>query len=158
LIPFLSFSQNDFETRYYVINAESLPEPPSIPSILDEIPKKKGSFTLGDAPTYLNVRNANSINTTNYWQPVDIASAMQSNTISYSNKQFNVSRLQQKQFGFSVTGNGGSTNFEFSDGETRVTNQVYQQQLSPLVLDPYQPYFRRNPYRTNRTPFNTIRN
>lgn len=150
-IPLLSFGQNDFETRYFTIDAASLPNIPSVPSILDAMPEvPKGSFTLGEAPSYRDARNANTINTDNYWQPVDIASAMASNTIPLNNNQFTTSRLQEKQFGISISGNGGTTNFDFSDGETRVQNKVYQEQRSPFLLDPSRSYNSRNPYWVRR--------
>jgi hypothetical protein len=156
-IPCLSFAQNDFETRYFTINATSLPDMSGIPSILDILPKTtKGSFTLGEAPTYQNALNTNTINTHNYWQPVDIGLAMNSNTITYSNTQFNASKLQEKQFGFSISGNGGVTSFEFSDGETKVRNDVYKEQGAPFLINSYQqrPYYRRNPFRVNRSMIN----
>ena len=81
----ISFSQNDFDTRYYTINANSLIIPPSIESVIDEMPDKiNSSFTLGEAPSYQNTLNTNAISPSNYWQPVDIAMAMASNTIAYS--------------------------------------------------------------------------
>jgi hypothetical protein len=153
-IPLLSFSQNDFETRYFTIDATSLEELPSIPSILDTMPETKGSFTLGEAPSYQDALNANSININNYWQPVDIASAMTSKTITYSNKKFSTSKLQEKQFGISISGNGGNTTFDFSDGQTQVRNEVYQEQRTPFLLNPYnqqQTYYNRNPFRVNRS-------
>ena len=84
----MSFSQNDFETRYYTINANSLIIPPSIKSVIDEMPDKiNTSFTLGEAPSYQNTLNTNAISTSNYWQSVDIAMAMASNTVAYNNDQ-----------------------------------------------------------------------
>lgn len=151
-LPLLSFAQNDFETRYYTIDAKSLTDIPSIPSILDAMPEApKGSFTLGEAPSYKDALNASTINPNNYWQPVDIASAMASNTIPYNNKQFSTSKLQEKQFGFSISGNGGTTSFEFSDGETRVKNDVYEEQGVPFLVNPYQSFYRRRPYGVRRS-------
>ena len=148
----MSFSQNDFETRYYTINANSLIIPPSIKSVIDEMPDKiNSSFTLGEAPSYQNTLNTNAISPSNYWQPVDIAMAMASNTIAYNNSQFDTSRLKEKQFGFSIQGNGGNTSFEFSDGQTRVRNDVYKEQAMPFLQNGYQkPYYRANPFRVNR--------
>ena len=60
-------------------------------------------------------------------------------------------RLQEKQFGFSIQGNGGNTSFEFGDGQTRVRNDVYKDQSTPFLLNGYQrPYYRTNPFRVNR--------
>jgi len=148
----MSFSQNDFETRYYTINANTLIIPPSIGSVLDEMPDKiNSSFTLGEAPSYQNTLNTNAISTSNYWQPVDIALAMTSNTVAYNNSQFNTTKLQEKQFGFSIQGNGGNTSFEFGDGQTRVRNDVYKDQSTPFLQNGYQrPYYRTNPFRVNR--------
>lgn len=148
----MSFSQNDFETRYYTINANSLIIPPSIKSVIDEMPDKiNTSFTLGEAPSYQNTLNTNAISTSNYWQPVDIAMAMASNTVAYNNDQFNTTKLQEKQFGISIQGNGGNTSFEFGDNQTRVRNDVYKEQGMPFLQNRYQrPYYRANPFRVNR--------
>ena len=148
----ISFSQNDFETRYYTIGPTSLVVPTSIESVIDEMPDKiNSSFTLGEAPSYQNTLNTNAISPSNYWQPVDIAMAMASNTIAYNNSQFDTSRLKEKQFGFSIQGNGGNTSFEFSDGQTRVRNDVYKEQGMPFLQNRYQrPYYRTNPFRVNR--------
>jgi len=148
----ISFSQNDFETRYYTIGPRSLVSPSSIAFVLDQKPNKiKSSFTLGEAPSYQNTLNTNAISTSNYWQPVDIAQAMTSSTIAYNNSQFDTSKLKEKQFGFSIHGNGGNTSFEFSDGKTRVRNDVYKEQGMPFLQNRYQrPYNTINPFRVNR--------
>ena len=145
-------SQNDFETRYYTIDAKSLLYPSSMSFVLEQVPKKnKSSFTLEKAPSYKNALNTNAINTNNYWQPVDIAQAMRSNTSPYNNSQFDTARLREKQFGLSIKGNGGNTSFELSDGQTRVRNEVYKEQGMPFLQNRYQrPYYRANPFRVNR--------
>lgn len=145
------YSQNDFETRYYTIDARSLISPAGIAFVLEQTPGRvKSSFTLGEAPSYQNTLNTNAINTTNYWQAVDIAKAMASNTNSYNNSQFDTSRLREKQFGFSIQANGVDTSFEFRDGQTRVRNDVYKEQGVPFLQNRYQrPYYRANPFRVN---------
>jgi len=100
----MSFSQNDFETRYYTINANSLIIPPSIKSVIDEMPDKiNTSFTLGEAPSYQNTLNTNAISTSNYWQSVDIAMAMASNTVAYNNDQFKPLKTKRKTIWYFYT-------------------------------------------------------
>ena len=151
LISFASFSQNDFETRYYTIDAGSLPEAPQVPTLLMELDKKKNAvkstFTLGASPSYQDAKNAFSINSSNYWQPVDMTTALAGNTIPYDNSQFTVSQLQKKQFGFSISGNGGETSFDFGDGEARVQNRVYSNQQRPFYIEePTRRFYRPRPY------------
>ena len=75
--------------------------PPSIGSVLDEMPDKiNSSFTLGEAPSYQNTLNTNAISTSNYWQPVDIALAMASNTVAYNNSQFDTSKTTRETIWF----------------------------------------------------------
>ena len=109
-------------------------------------------FITGDLSFFYD-SNAlwNQYITSNYWQPVDIAQAMTSSTIAYNNSQFDTSKLKEKQFGFSIQGNGGNTSFEFSDGKTRVRNDVYKEQGMPFLQNRYQrPYNTINPFRVNR--------
>ncbi len=134
LLSLAGFSQNDFESRYYTIDVESLPDIPQAPSLLMELDKikntKESQFTLGASPSYSETRNNTTINSTNYWQPVDMTEALVSSTVPYNNSQFKTQQLQNKQFGFSISGNGGETTFDFGDGETKVQNSVYSNQRS----------------------------
>jgi hypothetical protein len=153
LISFVSFSQNDFDSRYYTIDGESLPEIPQIPTLLMELNKSKniinGSFTLGASPSYQETRNTFTISSSNYWQPVDMTQALASKKVPYDNSQFKVQQLQKKQFGFSVSGNGGETSFDFGDGETRVQNSTYQNQQRPFYIEEPQ----RRAFRPRAYPF-----
>lgn len=150
IISFVGFGQNDFESRYYTINAESLPDVPQVPTLLMELNKNKkttkGTFTLGASPSYQETKNEFTINSSNYWQPVDMTQALTSNTVPYDNSQFTVNQLQKKQFGFTISGNGGETTFDFGDGESRVQNSVYTKQRPFYIEEPTRRIYRPRPY------------
>ncbi|GEQ87255.1 hypothetical protein ULMS_27630 [Patiriisocius marinistellae] len=147
LLPLMAWSQNDFETRYFTIDAESLPEIPEVAFI----PKKQqlentGTLTLEKTPTFNSVLDAYKISTDNYWQPVDMTVALGGSTVNYSDPSLRLKKLQEKQFGFTITGNGGRSSFEFSDGQTTVRNNVYQEQRPFYIHQNNQPRYYRNPF------------
>lgn len=136
-------AQNDFETRYYTINLESLPNISKAASVLGKMPKQnKGSFNLGAAPSYQNTKNSFTITASNYWQPVDMADALTGSTIPYSNSQFTTTRLQEKQFGITIQGSTGQTSFDFGEAGTQIKNDVYINQQHPFLNPARLPMYR----------------
>ncbi|MGJ8665769.1 MAG: hypothetical protein ACSHW7_05340 [Patiriisocius sp.] len=147
LFPLMAWSQNDFETRYFTIDAESLPDVPEVTFIpKTQNTETKGTMTLEKTPTFNSVLDAYKISSENYWQPVDMTVALGGSTVNYSDPSLRLKKLQEKQFGFTITGNGGNSSFEFSDGQTTVRNSVYREQRPFYIFQSDQPRYYRNPY------------
>lgn len=146
LVPIFMIGQNDFETRYFTINATSLPEAPEMIQILKEENPIKGSYTLGASPSYEKARSSFSINATNYWQPVDMAAALKSTYSDFTDPSVITQKVQEKQFGVTISGNGGNTSFDFGDGKTRVRNSVYQEQRPFILAEPGDRFYRNSSY------------
>jgi len=129
-------SQNDFSTRYFTINSNSLPQ-------LEELTiysfKAEASFKkIGLNDFQMNVDN--------YRANVDMVSAIQTEQ-AYVPANVNVKEIQSEFYGF-----GGSSNY-LSDGKTRVTNSVYKEMRGLDLMDPCPPFgicARCAPYRVGR--------
>ena len=133
-LPLLLTAQADFETRYFKIDATSLPD-------VEELP----SFTLKSAPTLFDKKLPTfDITTNNYWQPVTMEEVVSqkefSATNQIENKNFEAPRFfeRKEKKTFSVT-----TQYE-TEGSTRVRNEVYKPYGG---LDYISRYNNFNPYR-----------
>ena len=137
--PLIAIGQYDFDTRYFTIDAESLPDVPEINSIKLE---RKSVNT----PNIQKFSDFNRVTSTNYWEAVDMAAALQQKE-SYKRSDVSVKALNQKYSVF-----GGGTEYE-KDGSTKVNNTVYKEQRGLDLIDPCPPFGicpRCAPYRIGR--------
>lgn len=146
LLPLLASAQFDFDTRYFTINATSLPDVPFIDDtfqITKSSSEKTGTFTLASTPTFAATLNAIKISSDNYWQPVDMMNAVTVST-NYVDKTLSIAPVDSNRFGFS-----GYT----SDASSKVKNTVYTEVRGLDLLDPCPPFGicpRCAPYRYRR--------
>jgi hypothetical protein len=116
-LPVLAIGQFDFETRYFTIDSESLPDMPEL-STLD--------MDFEETPSFRRKRISDFTKVTakNYWQAVDMASVLkkESTTLDYS--PINLPVFNQKEFGFSFSVHGSNS----FDGTSRygIKNKVYK--------------------------------
>jgi len=126
-IPIVAIGQFDFETRYFKIDAQSLPEMPEI-STLD--------FDFGATPNFEKKHISDYLKVTakNYWQPVDMASVLSKESEMTSLPSFNVPTINQREFGFSFSVNGSNS----FDGTTSygIKNTVYKEMRSVYFCSP----------------------
>jgi hypothetical protein len=135
-LPLSLMSQNDFSSRYYTINSNSLPqlEELTIYSFKAETPLKKVGL------------NDFQMNVENYRGSVDMVSAIEAEK-EYVPANVNVQEIESEFYGF-----GGRANYR-SDGKTRVTNSVYKEMRGLDLMDPCPPFgicARCAPYRVGR--------
>lgn len=139
LIPALSWAQYDFETRYFTMDAEALPEMSSF------------NIDFGEKNVFqkIDIRNYNQVTVENYWQPVDMVSALEKDDSMLNAPNINVPGLQQRQFGFSVSVNGNNS----QDGSSSygVKNTVYKESRGYFYCSPSGNYYAR---RRNTNLFN----
>ena len=146
ILPVLAQAQFDFDSRYFTINAASLPEAPKLNETV-ELKKlseeTSTSFTLDNTPTFAATLNSFKINASNYWQPVDMMGAL--NTVeNYVDTTLDVAPLKSQNYGFSGYA---------ADGSTKVKNMVYKEVRGLDLLDPCPPFGicpRCAPYRAAR--------
>ncbi|GAB5400255.1 MAG: hypothetical protein Aureis2KO_18400 [Aureisphaera sp.] len=140
LLPVLGWGQYDFETRYFKIDATSLP------GISEE-------YTLNldfeSAPNFQNknIKDFFKVTVENYYEPVSMSEAY-SETLQYRNNNVDVEQLQAQYGGAS----GGTAQYG-ADGATKVRNTVYKEQRGLDFLDPCPPFGicgRCAPYRVGR--------
>jgi hypothetical protein len=122
LFPLSTVAQYDFETRYFTINAESLPE---VEDLL--------SFTLSPSPLVKRNLNEFQMNAENYRKPVDMATAMESRK-NYEAQTFDVSSIRITAYGF------GDTAQYSADSSTKIKNIAYKEQRGLDFLDPCPPF------------------
>jgi hypothetical protein len=133
LMPSLLVAQYDFDTRYFTINAESLPEAPQFSKsfgLSNDAKESAGTFTLDATPTFSATLNSLKINSSNYWEPVDMMNAV-SVTNNYVSTNLNVAPIKAGNFGFAVY---------TSDNSSKVKNTVYAEVRGLDLLSPCPPY------------------
>lgn len=139
--------QYDFDTRYFTINATSLPEAPSLDKTLEltMVDETPDTFILDNTPTFEATLKSLRINSSNYWEAVDMRTALGSST-RYIDTNINITPIKTEYNGFSVS-------MYASDGSSRVKNTVYKEVRGLNLLDPC-PAFgicpRCAPYRYNQ--------
>ncbi len=139
LFPALVFGQYDFETRYFTIDAATLPEVPEITSF-------QLNWNLSASSEIKSFSDFNRVTANNYWEAVDMAAALEEKD-SFKKAEVSVKALNQK---FSAL--GGNAQYQ-SDGSTKVRNQVYKEQRGLDLIDPCPPFGicpRCAPYRIGR--------
>ena len=132
-------AQYDFESRYFTISSESLPDIPELSAFEIDFGTKR-DFSIR------NITDFNKVTSNNYWEAVDMSAAIEKQEKFKSNSNYNVKALQQK---FAVSGNQQYP----ADGSTKVTNFVYKEQRGLDMLDSCPPFGicpRCAPYRLGR--------
>jgi hypothetical protein len=146
ILPLTLFAQYDFDTRYFTINANSLPEAPTLnaaPLTLDMPIENKATFTLDQIPTFNETLNSFRISASNYREPVDMMSVLNTKS-NYVDKTLDIVPVDSNRFGFSGYN---------ADKSSKVKNTVYTEVSGLDLLSPCPPYGicpRCAPYRTNR--------
>jgi len=117
-LPALAVGQFDFETCYFTIDSESLPDMPEL-STLD--------MDFVETPSFQKKRISDFAKVTakNYWQAVDMASVLEKESKMLDYSPINLPVLDQKEFGFSFSVNGSNS----FDGTSRhgIKNIAYKE-------------------------------
>jgi hypothetical protein len=127
-IPFSMFSQLDFETRYFTIDAESLP-------LIEDL----ATFSLITSPTLFDSQLPTfKMNEDNYRTPVNMTEALAKRQSYITKKWDGKAKATPKglTFYFSVNGNNsrnGTTNYGLK-------NAVYQEQRPVYFFSPLDIY------------------
>jgi hypothetical protein len=139
LLPILATAQFDFDSRYFTINASSLPEAPQfepmptfgkVLSLNESSKENSGSFSLDSTPTFAATLNALKMNSSNYWEPVDMMSAA-SASINRLKTKWDIAPLKPEVYGFTVYN---------ADAASKVKNSVYVEVRGLDLLSPCPPY------------------
>lgn len=138
LFPWMTYAQFDFDTRYFTINAKSLPE-------VEEL--SKSSFSISNAPVLTKKIKTFRMNTDNYRETVEMAIAINESQ-RFIKPKVDVSSIQQKYFSYV------NKNIPYnSAGNTGVKNIAYKEVRGLDFLDPCPPIGicpRCAPYRIGR--------
>lgn len=123
-LPALAMGQYDFESRYFTLTDESLPEINSFNIDFGEkSPFKKISFY-----------DYSKVTVANYYQPVDMMAALEEQSSLLEAPGVNIPALNQKEFGFSFSVNGSNSR----DGTSNygIRNTVYKEARSVYFCAP----------------------
>jgi len=131
LTPFLGFSQYDFETRYFQIDAKTL----------TEVPKKTAFNLKSKAITpkkTLHFAKFLKITPSTYWQSINMSSALSEELPNYKKKyqeSIHYPKIKAKKFGFSFNGtNTNSTNSEAN--RYGIKNIAYKESRGLFICSP----------------------
>ncbi|MEM7186846.1 MAG: hypothetical protein AAF466_09320 [Bacteroidota bacterium] len=138
--PLAAFGQFDIETRYFTMDANSLPDTRELSSF---------DIDFGEDRSFkkMHITDFNKVTAQNYWQAVDMMSVLEQEQNLVSAPDINLPKLNQKEFGFSVSVNGSNSN----NGTTShgVRNTVYQEARPVFFCSPSPFYY--NAPRRGRT-------
>lgn len=123
LLPALAVAQNDFETRYFTINATSLPD---VTDLME--------FSFDESPIVKRSLNEFDMNVQNYRKPVDMASVVGAQKRSFATKEYSIEGLQSQYNGF------GSAAQYSPDGSTQLVNPVYKDMSGFNAADTCPPF------------------
>lgn len=138
LFPLVVGAQYDFDTRYFTINASSLPE-------IEDL--SASSFSLEKEPFIMDKLRTFQMNAENYRQPIDMVTAINDSQRFIERSAYPAS-IQQQLYGFSVSAGAYQ-----SDGTTTVKNIAYKEMRGLDFLDACPPFGicgRCAPYRVGR--------
>lgn len=95
-IPALGLAQFDFETRYFTVDAQSLPDIPELSSF---------DMDFGESTSFQkkHITDFNKVTSNNYWEAVDMMGALEREKSTFNGPNLNLPELNRKKFGFSVT-------------------------------------------------------
>ena len=136
ITPALVVAQYDFDTRYFTIKADALPDVESLANFSLE----KGPVFSEKLPTF------NLMTRTNFWQPVDMVGAI-GEARKFISSNVAITPLNAKVYGFS-----GFSGYK-DDAASGVDNSVYKEVRGLDLLGDCPPYgicARCAPYRVNR--------
>ena len=126
-LPTLAIGQFDFETRYFTIDSESLPEIPEISTF---------DMDFAEAPSFQkkHISDFMKVTAKNYWQAVDMASVLEKESTALNLSPINLPVMDQKEFGFSFSVNGSNS----FDGTSRygIKNIAYKEMRSIYFCSP----------------------
>ena len=133
-LPLLALGQYDIDTRYFKIDASSLPDTQELSSFDIDFGEKRDFKKM-------HITDFNKVTAQNYWQAVDMMTALEAEQKLVTAPNINLPKLNQKEFGISVSVNG-STSF---DGTTShgVRNTVYKEARSVYFCAPTTYYYNR---------------
>jgi len=132
LLPCLVLAQYDFDSRYFTIDANSLPEVGPVNDFTKSV-SFASKFSLDTAPNVVNQAVPSfKLTTENYRKPVDMATAVTQRT-KFVNTNTEVTPIQAKTYGF--TGYSGYG----ADKSSGVKNTVYKEQKGISLLAPCPP-------------------
>ena len=133
-LPTLMVAQYDFENRYFTIGEESLPEISAFDVILNDKPSfKKVSF-----------QDYGKVTVSNYYQPVDMMTALQVESNLLTSPGIDIPALNQKEFGFSFSVNGNNSRdgtINYNTSNTGLRNTVYREARSVYFCAPTTNFF-----------------
>ena len=127
LLPLLAMGQYDFETRYFKMNSESLPNTQELSSFDIDFGEKRSFIKM-------HISDFNKVTANNYWLPVDMMTALEGESILTASPAVDLPKLNQKEFGFSVSVKGSNS----YDGTSSygVQNTVYKESRSVFFCGP----------------------
>ncbi|MFT5103189.1 MAG: hypothetical protein ACI86C_000841 [Candidatus Latescibacterota bacterium] len=133
-LPCVVFAQYDFDSRYFTMDASSLPEVGPVNDFTKAV-SFTSKFSLDAAPTIVN-KNVPSfkLTTQNYRTTVDMATAVTQLTRFVNTGAKEVTPIQAKNYGF--TGYSGYN----ADRSSGVKNTVYKEQKGLNLLAPCPPF------------------
>jgi len=137
LLPALAVSQYDLETRYFSMSDESLPKTEELSAF---------DIDFGETRSFkkMHITDFNKVTSNNYWQAVDMMTALEDDSSYLQQPSVNLPKLNQKEFGFSVSVNG-SNSFDGTSSHG-VRNTVYQESRSVYFCAPSSFYAGRRRY------------
>ena len=125
-------AQYDFDSRYFTINASSLPEVGPVNDFTKPA-SFASKFSLDAAPTIVNGATPSfKLTTQNYRTQVDMATAVTQLT-KFVNTATEVTPIQARAYGFTGFSGYGA------DKSSGVKNMVYKEQKGLNLLDPCPP-------------------
>lgn len=136
LLPSIALAQYDFDTRYFTIEADALPDIESLTNFSLE----KGPAFSEKLPTF------NLMTRTTFWQPVDMVGAIG------ESRKFISSKVEINPVNAKVYGLNGFSGYA-DDAASGVDNSVYKEVRGLDLLGDCPPYgicARCAPYRVNR--------
>lgn len=126
-LPLVAIGQYDFESRYFTMNAESLPDTQELSTFDIDFGEKRNFKKM-------HITDFNKVTAKNYWLPVDMMTALEQESVLTSYPAVNLPALNQKEFGFSVSVNG-SNSFDGTSSHG-VRNTVYKESRSVYFCGP----------------------
>lgn len=134
LLPTLALGQFDMETRYFTMDASSLPDTEELSSFDIDFDEKR-SFQK------MHITDFNKVTSKNYWQAVDMMTAMETEQNLVTAPNINLPKLNEKEFGISLSVNGSNSfNGTTSHG---VRNTVYRESRPVYFCAPNAFYYNR---------------
>ena len=134
LLPAMALGQYDFENRYFTISDESLPEISAFDIILND----KASFKK------VSFQDYSKVTVSNYYQPVDMMTALQIESNLLASPGIDLPALNQKEFGFSFSVNGNNSRdgtIDYNTSNFGIRNTVYREARSVYFCAPSTNFF-----------------